>query len=586
MTASTHPVTLGSRLTVDDVVRVARQHVAVAPLGPEAVARMQRSAQWVEQVVRDVAGGSSHRAYYGINTGFGAQAGRSTLGSPHLTEVLGRNLIASHCVGVGAWLPEEAVRATLLVRAQSLAQGFSGVRPELVAKLVAMLNAGVYPAVPEQGSLGASGDLAPLAHIALMMTAPPAAGSGDAPVDATDGEAFVRCAALPGAAVDRLHIDEDYESGTQSVWQRVPGAQAMREAGGQIALRAKEALALLNGATVSAALAALVVRDMANLLANAELAVAACVECIGGFRDPFFPQVHEARGHEAAGRAARNILGYLEGSELADPGDLHTDPQRVPPQDPYCVRCAPQVLGTAEDTLALARRWVEMDLNAATDNPLVFPALARDYKAVSGGNFHGEPIALAMDFLAIAATEVASLSERRMFTLCELPAQRFPEQAGNRFLIAEPRQTAGLNSGLMMLQATAAALVSDCKVLAHPDSVDSIPSSGNQEDHVSMSLNAALHARKVLRNAETVVALELLCAAQGLHLRTSTGPGDGGKPGRGGAAVRDVLRKSGWEPVERDRVMQEDIRLAIRLVRSGAFLQRRTGTTFPSEEHP
>jgi histidine ammonia-lyase len=231
------------------------------------------------------------------------------------------------------------------------------------------------------------------------------------------------------------------------------------------------------------------------------------------------------------------------------------------------------VLGTAEDTLALARRWVEMDLNAATDNPLVFPALARDDKAVSGGNFHGEPIALAMDFLAIAATEVASLSERRMFTLCELPSQRFPGQAGHRFLIAEPPQTAGLNSGLMMLQATAAALVSDCKVLAHPDSVDSIPSSGNQEDHVSMSLNAALHARKVLRNAETVVALELLCAAQGLHLRTSVAPHGEGKPGRGGAVVRDVLREAGWRPVERDRVMQEDMQVAIRLVRSGAFLQ-------------
>jgi histidine ammonia-lyase len=214
-----------------------------------------------------------------------------------------------------------------------------------------------------------------------------------------------------------------------------------------------------------------------------------------------------------------------------------------------------------------------MDLNAATDNPLVFPALARDYKAVSGGNFHGEPIAMAMDFLAIAATEVASLAERRMFTLCELPSQRFPEQAAQRFLIEEAPGTAGLNSGLMMLQATAAALVSECKVLAHPDSVDSIPSSGNQEDHVSMSLNAALHARKVLRNAETVIALELLCAAQGLHLRMRGAAHAGNSPGRGGAALRKVLHDAGWEPVERDRVMQRDIQLARRLVRSGAFVR-------------
>jgi histidine ammonia-lyase len=541
--------------------------------------RMQASADWVAQAVEGIAQSALHgttpRAYYGINTGFGAQAGRSALDSRHLTEVLGRNLVASHCVGVGPCLHEEVVRATLLVRAQSLARGHSGVRPALVAKLVDMLNARVYPAVPEQGSLGASGDLAPLAHIALAMTQPPEAGPGeaDAEWDTSDGECFVPCDVVRAVDADRLHLTEDHASGRQTLWQRVPGAQAMQAAGGKIALHAKEALALLNGATVSAAMAALVVRDARNLLANAEIAVALSLESVGGFRDPFLPHVHAARGHEAAAGVARNILACLEGSGLADPGDLRTDPQRVPPQDPYCLRCAPQVLGTAQDTLALACRWVEMDLNAATDNPLVFPDLERDDKAVSGGNFHGEPIAMAMDFLGIAATEVASMAERRMFMLCEPPARRSSAaEHRRRFLIEEAPGTAGLHSGLMMLQATAAALVSDCKVLAHPDSVDSIPSSGNQEDHVSMSLNAARHAREILRNAETVLALELVCAAQGIALQLADPARAGKTAGIAGRTVGALLAQAGWTLVTRDRVLQPEIQAMLRLVRSGALV--------------
>jgi histidine ammonia-lyase len=572
------PVRVGEApLTIDDVVRVARQHARVAPPAPEVVERVQASADWVAQTVQGIAqarrAGATAPAYYGINTGFGAQAGRSALDSRYLTEVLGRNLIASHCVGVGPWFDEEVVRATLLARAQSLARGCSGVRPALIAKLVDMLNAGVYPAVPEQGSLGASGDLAPLAHIALAMTSPPVAGPEDqgAGVDTSDGEAFVRCDSVAPGSVDRLHLTRDHASGRQTLWRRVPAVEAMAAAGGKIALRAKEALALLNGATVSAALAALVVRDARNVLANAELAVAMSLECIAGFRDPFLPQVHAARGHEAAATVARNILAYVGASELADPGDLRSDPRRIPPQDPYCVRCAPQVLGTASDTLALASRWVEMDLNAATDNPLVFLELERDYKAVSGGNFHGEPVAMAMDFLGIAATEIASLSERRMFMLCEPPARRSAGGADRRFLIEELPETAGLNSGLMMLQATAAALVSDCKVLAHPDSVDSIPSSGNQEDHVSMSLNAARHAREIVRNAETVLALEFVCAAQGIALQLADPANQGRRPGAASAAAVASLADAGWAPVTRDRVLQQEIQAALCLVRSGAL---------------
>jgi histidine ammonia-lyase len=229
------------------------------------------------------------------------------------------------------------------------------------------------------------------------------------------------------------------------------------------------------------------------------------------------------------------------------------------------------VIGTAADTLALVRRWVEMDINAATDNPLIFLDLPRDYKAVSGGNFHGEPIALGMDFLSIALTEIASLSDRRMFMLNDLRPGK-PDGLP-AFLIAEPARTAGLNAGLMMLQATAAALVSDCKVLAHPDSVDSIPSSGNQEDHVSMSMNAALHARRIVQNVEQVLAMEFICAAQAIWLqKAKPGAGDA-RLGRGVATAYDMLRGIGIAPLTRDRVLQPDIRRAARLLRSGDLIR-------------
>lgn len=580
-------VQLGAaRLTVNDVVDVARDGRAVASLGPQATQAVEATAAWVAQTIDQIAearaAGATPPAYYGINTGFGAMAGRSALSSRYLAQALGRNLVASHAVGAGPMFDEEVVRATLLIRAQSLAQGYSGVRPLVVDTLVRMLNAGVYPAVPEQGSLGASGDLAPLAHILLVMSAPPTPGSDDVDLgqDPTDGEAFVRQPTDQPAGAAHLHLTEAYRGG-QTLWRRVPGAEAMAAIGGKIDLHAKEALALLNGATVSAAVGALVVRDARNLLRNAELAVAMSLEGVRGFRDPFFPNVHRARGHAAALETAGAVLAHVEGSELLDPGDLATNPRRVPPQDPYCLRCAPQVLGSVADTLDLASRWVEMDINAATDNPLIFLDLERDYKTLSGGNFHGEPIAMAMDFLGIAATEIANTSDRRMFTLCDY----HPETAAagqdprrdlghglSSFLIDEPAGTAGLNSGLMMLQATAAALVSDCKALAHPDSVDSIPSSGNQEDHVSMSLNAARHARQIVRNAEQVIALEFLCAAQAIALQLAKPGMAGARLGAGTGAAYAAIRAAGIAPLVQDRVLQADIHAALRMVRSGTLV--------------
>jgi histidine ammonia-lyase len=276
------------------------------------------------------------------------------------------------------------------------------------------------------------------------------------------------------------------------------------------------------------------------------------------------------------------VLRYVEGSQILDPGDLSTNPARIPPQDPYSVRCAPQVLGTIKDTLALARQWVEMDINAVTDNPLIFLDLKRDYKTLSGGNFHGEPIAMAMDFLSIALTELGSISDRRMFNLIDYYPQKTyadpinkvnPQHGLSGFLIDEPKVTEGLNTGLMMLQATAAALVSDCKVLAHPDSVDSIPSSANQEDHVSMSLNAARHARQIVKNVENILAMEFLCATQAIALQLDKNGNENLHPGKGTQAAYDCIRTAGVDFLTQDRVLYPEIRKVLHLVRSGALVQ-------------
>jgi histidine ammonia-lyase len=583
------PVQVGDRrLSIEDVVRVARDGEPVSPLPPEAEARVRATAAWVsetvEQIARSRPQGEKVGAYYGINTGFGARAGRSTLDSKYLTQVLGRNLIASHSVGVGPYFDEAVVRAALLIRAQSLAQGYSGVRPLVIETLLRMLNERVYPAIPEQGSLGASGDLAPLAHLLLVLSHPPHAPAGqrDLQLDSTDGEAFVPCTVPATEADTHYHVTEHHATGEQTIWRRVPGAEAMACAGGKIELQAKEALAMMNGSTFSTAIAALVVRDAQNLLDHAELAVAMSLEGIRGFRDPFYPHLHRARRHSSAEQVGRRVLSYVQGSQLLDLGDLQTDPRRIPPQDPYFIRCAPQVLGTVADTLELARRWVEMDINAATDNPLIFLELERDYKTMSGGNFHGEPIAMAMDFLGIALTDLGSMSDRRMFALtnyypdktCTDPANQIAPQHGlSAFLIDEPKETEGMNSGLMMLQATAAALVSDCKVLAHPDSIDSIPSSGNQEDHVSMSLNAARHARGIVRNVEHILALEFLCAAQAIALQLGKRGNRDLRPGQGTLAAYQVLRTAGIAELTQDRVLYPDIRKAVRLVHSGSLVR-------------
>jgi histidine ammonia-lyase len=442
----------GQSLSIDDVVNVAR-HRGQAELSTTARELVKNSRAWVDMVVDE-----GKLTVYGLTTGYGSLA--EVRIPPEDIETLVRNMIMSHAAGVGDPLDEEVVRATMLIRANTLAKGYSGVRPEVLDTLLAMLNAGVHPVLPAKGSLGASGDLAPLAHLALVMCR-----------DTDGGEAF-------------------YQG------QRMTAEHAMRQAGIQrLSLKAKEGLALINGATVSAALA---LYDAELLVKNAEIALAMSLEAMRGVSDAFHEKVHAARGHDGQIRCAANLLHLIEGSELID------STSRL--QDAYSLRCAPQVIGSVRDALAFVRLVVRTEINAATDNPLIFLDLPQDRenKAISCGNFHGEPLALAMDMLSIAVAELGSISERRVFRLLDNTLS-----AGLPAMLVED---SGLNSGLMMAQYTAAALVSDNKTLAHPDSVDSIPSSANQEDHVSMSANAARHAREVVQNAEQIVAIEMLCA--------------------------------------------------------------------------
>lgn len=524
----------GNDLTIDDVVAVARSERDVSQrLSPAAERAMQSSRQWLEDAL------AQDTAIYGVTTGFGKQS--NIMLRPDQIQALSRNLIVSHATAVGDPLPDEIVRAAMLIRANALTKGYSGVRRELIQTLIQMLNRRVTPIVPRKGSLGASGDLALLSHVGLVMSAPldhelsehnPYGGQGG----------FARY----GAAV-------------------VTGAEAMRQAGiPRYALSAKEGLALNNGATFSTAIAALINHDALQLLATAEIALALTMEALRSTTDAFLPYPHRVRNHLGQQISARNVRRLLQASTLVQQGPLSGD-EGV--QDAYSVRCAPQVLGAVRDTLRFAHQTIVDEINAATDNPLFFlEELEREGKALSAGNFHGEPIAFALDFMKIALTEVASIAERRTFRLIDPRDSRgLPG-----FLVADA-QSQGLSSGFMVPQYTAAALVSECKTLAHPDSVDSIPSSANQEDHVSMSANAGLHALEILANAEQVVAIELLTAAQAVELRQQQMPA--ARPGIGTSAALAVLREDLGIPfAEHDRAFAPDIERIRAAIHAGRLL--------------
>ncbi|MBY0489784.1 MAG: histidine ammonia-lyase [Gemmatimonadaceae bacterium] len=446
----------GRSLRIADVVAVADERVPVA-LSAEARARMQRTRAVVDGAIAKGA------PVYGINTGFG-KLSEVTIPNDRLA-ALQRNLVRSHAAGVGDALPEREVRAMMLLRANVLATGYAGARPEVVDAVLAMLNAGVWPVVPEQGSVGASGDLAPLAHLALVLI-----GEGIARYQGQEGEA---AAILQAAGLTPL------------------------------TLAAKEGLALINGTQAHTAVAALAAAELERLWRAAHIATAMSLEALLGTPDAFDARIQEARGQLGQAESAailRRLLGESEVRESHRFGD-----PRV--QDAYALRCVPQVHGPALDTLRFASAIITRELNAATDNPLVMES----GELLSGGNFHGQAVGMASDFLAIISANLAVVAERRIDRLVHPDLN----QGLPAFLAAEP----GLESGHMMSQVTAAALASECKQLAHPASVDSIPTDGNKEDIVPMAMGAATKLRRSVRNLRHVLAIELITAAEGLEHR-------------------------------------------------------------------
>lgn len=505
-----HTVTLtGDSLTLADVVVVARQGGRVRT-APDAAARADRSRAAIQRLVeRGV-------PVYGVNTGFGRLASER-IPTDKIRE-LQRNLVLSHASGMGDPLPIDVVRGMMLLRANVLLKPTSGVRSVLAERLVALLNAGIHPVVPEQGSVGASGDLAPLSHMALALL-----GEGE--------------------------VDVSPPFGSETTPTRLPAGQALRDAGLQpILLEAKEGLAFINGTQAQSAILALVTHDARNLWRTAHAAAAMSIEALLGTPVPFEQRVHDVRPHRGQHRSAQLLRELIEGSEIRE--SHRTGDPRV--QDAYSLRCAPQILGAVGDAIEFAAGLIDVELNAATDNPLVFGE-----EIVSAGNFHGQPVALALDVLAIALTTLAGVAERRIERLVNPDlSQGLPP-----FLTAN----AGLQSGLMMVQITAASQVAECRTLTTPASVQSIPTDANQEDFVSMGMAAGYKARRILVNAQRIVAAELVTAAQGLEFR---------KPLRPGRAVRDVYSRVREivAPLTEDRPLSRDLERVTALVAREALI--------------
>jgi histidine ammonia-lyase len=490
----------GEDLTLDDVWSVAVEDAGAA-LSERAHARMRAARELIESIQGE------HT--YGVNTGFGRFVSASI--PEELADELQVRLLRSHACGVGEPYPDEVIRGALLLRANTLAKGYSGARIETVELLVECLNRGVLPVVPSRGSVGASGDLAPLAHLAL-----PLIGEGEAQVE--------------GALLD--------------------GASALRRVGLEpIRLASKEGLSLVNGTQFMAAIAALGVVRLRRLAMTADIACGLSLEALQGSRSSFHPAVHRSRPLEGQRASAANVWLLLEGSAIIE---SHRWCDKV--QDAYSLRCAAQVHGACRDLLEYISRTVTVELNSATDNPLV---LVDEGQVVSNGNFHGQPLAFALDALAMAAAELASISERRTERLVNPSlSEGLPP-----FLVEE----GGLNSGFMIPQYVAASLVSENKVLAHPASVDSIPTSAGQEDHVSMGNAAGLKALQVLENAEHTLAIELLAGTQAVEFLAPLSPGHGIR------AAHDFVRTLSPR-LEQDRSLAAEIEHVASAVRSGALL--------------
>ncbi|MCG2777973.1 MAG: histidine ammonia-lyase, partial [Desulfobacterales bacterium] len=446
---------------------------------------------------------------YGVTTGFGALS--DVIISKEDTWQLQKNILMSHAAGVGNPLDKETVRAVMALRVKDLARGHSGIRLETVNHLIKILNRGICPIVPEKGSVGASGDLAPLAHLCLVLIG--------------QGEAFYKD-------------------------QRISGMEALRKCGMKpIQLEAGEGLALVNGTQVMTGIGGLAVYDSLKLAKMSDIAAAMSLEVLMGSRTEFDPRIHRVRPHPGQAAAADNMGRITQNSEIIS---AHKDCSRV--QDAYTLRCSPQVHGASKDAINYALNVVETEMNSSTNNPLFFP---ESEEFLLGGNFHGQPVALAMDFLCMAVSELANISERRIERLVNPKLSGLPA-----FLVSD----GGLNSGFMIAQYTAAALVSENKVLSHPACVDSIPTSANKEDHVSMGTISARKCMEVVKNTENVIAIELLCGAQAMDLFTNIKPGEGTLMAY--KAIRDAIPH-----LDKDRVLSKDIEAMMHLMRSGKIIE-------------
>lgn len=492
----------GNDLSVEELAVVARDGAEVS-LDPETRKRVEKSRQVIENILDE------GRTIYGVNTGFGKLA--DVVIPPDQLRQLQVNLLRSHCCGLGDPLSEQETRAMLCLRANVLAKGFSGVRPIVIDTLIELLNKRVHPVIPSKGSVGASGDLAPLAHLASVLIG--------------EGEAIYK-------------------------QERMSGAEALRRANIQpLELQAKEGVALINGTQAMCALGSLALLEAERLARTADVASAMTLEALRGTPAAFRSLVHEVRPHRGQLQVAANLLELLAESEIRESHRIH-DP-RV--QDAYSLRCIPQVHGASRDTLTELRRVLAIEINSANDNPLVFP---ETNEVISGGNFHGEPIAMALDYAAIGVAELGAISERRIERLVnsDLSGGLPP------FLI----DNAGTNSGFMMVQVSAVALCAENKILCHPASVDSLPTDGNREDHVSMGMTAALKLKQIIHNTEFILAAEMMCAAQGLNYLL---------PLKGGKGVELAYQKIRHliSFVKEDRALAGDMTKVAAAVAAGAF---------------
>ncbi|RLC22842.1 MAG: histidine ammonia-lyase [Deltaproteobacteria bacterium] len=492
----------GSDFLLEDLVKIARNNVGIK-ISAESESRINKARYLIDKWVKE------GERIYGVTTGFGALS-EVTI-SYEDTKKLQKKILLSHSAGVGKHIEDDVVRAMIALRVNDFCRGNSGLRLETIEKLSQILNAGIIPVVPEKGSVGASGDLVPMAHLSLVLIG--------------EGEAFVE-------------------------GKRLSGAKALREKLIKpLVLEAGEGLALINGTQFMIALGCLALHDALNLCKHADIAASMSLETLMGTRAAFDPRIHKARPHTGQIKAADNMLRITANSEIIS---SHHDCSRV--QDAYTLRCSPQVHGASWDAFAYVDNVIRVEMNSSTENPLIFP---ESEEFLSGGNFHGQPLALACDFLGIAISELANISERRIERLVNPQLSGLPA-----FLIED----GGLNSGFMIAQYAAASLVSENKVLAHPASVDSIPTSANKEDHVSMGSIAARKCRDIVANTEEVIAIELLCAAQGIDLFTNVKAGDGI------LAAYEVIR-SKVDYMKEDRILSTDIAKVKSLLEGGSIVK-------------